>query len=398
MPEGTGEQRGLIVLGSTGTIGRLTLDVARMHRARLRIVGLSAGRNVSRLAEQILEHRPVAVAVAEADAAAALQAQVRGEWRGEILVGPDAAARLAAWPNAAVVVNGIVGAAGLPATLSALEAGRRLGLANKESLVIAGHLVQAARARGGGTILPIDSEHSAIFQCLQGRSPAEVARITLTASGGPFRDLDPAALARVSASDALRHPTWRMGARITVDAATLFNKGLELIEARWLFELPAERVRAILHPQSIVHGLVELVDGSVIAQLSRPDMRLAIQLALSHPERWGPVSAPCELAALGPLTFAELDPERFPALRLAQEAGRLGGTAPAAINAADEILVEAFLAGRIPFPAIARGLEAVLAGHAPQPEPNLEQVRAADAWARQAARDFLDDPARSLAR
>lgn len=397
MPEGTGEQRGLIVLGSTGTIGRLTLDVARLHRPRLRIVGLSAGRNVSRLAEQILEHRPAAVAVADLDAAAALQAQVRGDWRGEILAGPDAAARLAVWPNAVIVVNGIVGAAGLPSTLAALEAGRRLGLANKESLVVAGHLVQAAQARGGGTILPIDSEHSAIFQCLQGRSRDDVARVTLTASGGPFRDLAPEALARVSASDALRHPTWRMGARITIDAATLFNKGLELIEARWLFALPAERVRAVIHPQSIVHGLVELVDGSVIAQLSRPDMRLPIQLALSYPERWGPVSAPCDLTALGPLTFAEPDRARFPALRLAEEAGRLGGTAPAAINAADEILVEAFLAGRIPFPAIARGLETVLGRHAPQPDPTLKQVLAADAWARRAAGDFLDG-ARTLPR
>jgi len=398
VPEGTGEPRGLIVLGSTGTIGRLTLEVARLHRARLRIVGLAAGRNISRLAEQIREHRPAAAAVADADAAEALREQVRGDWRGEILAGPDAATRLAAWPGAALVVNGIVGAAGLPATLAALEAGRRLGLANKESLAIAGHLVQAARAHGGGTILPIDSEHSAIFQCLQGRAREDVARITLTASGGPFRDLAPEALARVTAADALRHPTWRMGNRITIDAATLFNKGLELIEARWLFELPAERVRAMIHPQSIVHGLVELVDGSVIAQLARPDMRLPIQLALSYPERWGPVSAPCELTALGPLTFAPPDPARFPALRLAQEAGRLGGTAPATVNAADEVLVEAFLAGRIPFPAIARGLEAVLCRQATQPDPTLEQVQAADARARQAAREFLDETARARPR
>lgn len=392
------QQRGLVVLGSSGTIGRLTLEVAGRHPARLRIVGLAAGRNAALLAEQILAHRPEAVALADPAAAESLRTEVGDRWRGEILAGPEGIARLAAWPTGQIVVNGMVGAAGLVSTLAALEAGRTLGLANKESLFIAGHLVRHALAAGGGALLPIDSEHSAIFQCLQGRSREEIARVTLTASGGPFRDLSLEALERVSAPEALRHPTWRMGARITVDAATLFNKGVELVEARWLFDLPPERVRAVIHPQSIVHGLVELKDGSVIAQLSRPDMRLPIQFALSHPERWGPAAPPCDLAAIGRLTFEEPDEDRFPGLRLARAAGDIGGTAPAAVNAADEVLVEAFLAGRIPLPAIARGLAIILERHAPEPDPTLEQVLAADAGARREARALLHDAARALSR
>jgi 1-deoxy-D-xylulose-5-phosphate reductoisomerase len=390
LPEGTVQRRGLIVLGSTGTIGRLTLDVARRFPDRLRILGLAAGTDATRLAEQVRAHRPEAVALADPAAAADLRARLKGAWDGEILTGPEGVERLAVRPEAAVVVNGIVGAAGLRPTLAALEAGKRVGLANKESLVAAGHLVRRAREHGGGEILPIDSEHCALFQCLQGRAPEEVARVTLTASGGPFRALPSEALERVGVRETLAHPTWSMGKRITVDSATLFNKGMELIEAHWLFDLPLDRVRALIHPQSIVHGLVELCDGSLLAQLSQPDMRLPIQLALSHPERWGPVGPVCDLAALGALSFEEPDAARFPCLGIARRAGEIGGTAPAALNGADEVLVDAFLGGTIPLPAIGRALELILRRHQTQPDPTLEQVIDADAWGRREARAVLD--------
>ncbi|MCK4303603.1 MAG: 1-deoxy-D-xylulose-5-phosphate reductoisomerase [Candidatus Eisenbacteria sp.] len=386
----TGRERtGLVVLGSTGTIGRLVLEIASRHRDRIRVIGLSAGANASLLASQAATFGPEVVVLADPAGAAAFERQVSGRWRGDFICGDQGLQRLAAWRGADVVINGIVGAAGLRPSLAALQAGRRLGLANKESLVMAGGLVKRALREFGGELIPVDSEHSAIFQCLAGRDPAAVRRIVLTASGGPFRGLAPDALARVTPAEALRHPTWQMGPRITVDSATLFNKGMELIEACWLFDLPLERVDVLIHPQSIVHGLVETTDGSLIAQLSAPDMRLPIQLAISHPERWGASGAYCDLAAMGSLTFETPDEDRFPCLGLARMAFQSGGTAPAVANAADEILVKGFLAGRIPFHGIADGLRAVLKGHAVVAEPSLEQILEADAWARGQAKAFV---------
>ncbi len=383
-------QQGLIVLGSTGTIGRLTLEVAARHPQRLRVVGLAAGSDAEQLARQAIDYAPAAVALAEPKQSAAFLAAVAGRWHGALLTGEAGICELAAWADAQIVVNGIVGAAGLRPSLAALAAGRRLALANKESLVAGGPLMRQACLAGGSEILPIDSEHCAIHQCLQGRERAEIARVVLTASGGPLWKLPAAALATVDPAQVLRHPTWRMGARITVDAATLFNKGLELIEAHWLFDLPMEKLHAVIHPQSIVHCLVELTDGSYLAQLAHPDMRLPIQWALAFPERWDAVASAPAPTEWGALTFESPDEKRFPCLRIALQAGLTGGTAPAVANAADEVLVAAFLGERIPFPAIASGLREVLGTHVAVAQPTLEEILQADAWARCAAEAFVD--------
>jgi 1-deoxy-D-xylulose-5-phosphate reductoisomerase len=382
---------GLVVLGSTGTIGRHALDVAARRPERIRVVALAAGSNGALLAEQVATHRPSVAALADEAAAGAFRRAAPADWKGDLLTGPDAAVSLSAWPQATVIVNAMVGAAGLKASLAALAHGRRLALANKESLVMAGYLLRRAARAHGGELLPVDSEHSAIFQCLSGLRCEAVRRIVLTASGGPLRTWDAGRLAHATPADALRHPTWRMGRRITVDSATLFNKGMEVIEARWLFDLELEQIDVWIHPQSIVHGLVETRDGSLLAQLSVPDMRLPIQLALSHPERWEPAVERCDLAALGHLTFEPADETRFPCLALARQAARMGGVAPAAANAADEVLVAAFLAGRLPFPAIAAGIASVLAGCPGAEEPELDAVLAADQWARAAAARFAEE-------
>jgi len=385
------EPRNLIVLGSTGTIGRLTLEVARRHPGEIRVVGLSAGRNVDALARQAAEHRVRAVAVADPALLGKLRAAGGLPADAQVLAGSAGLAALAAWPEAGIVVNAIVGAAGLEPTLVALQRGARVGLANKESLVMAGHLVAESLAQHGGEIVPIDSEHSALWQCLQGRDRGQVRRLILTASGGPFRGLAAEALERVTAQEALRHPRWRMGRRITIDSATLFNKGMELIEARWLFDWPFSRLEAVVHPQAIVHGLVELADGSLLAHLSRPDMRLPIQLALSLPARWEPPGSPWELIGAEALTFEKADERSFPCLALARAAGERGGLAPAVANAADEVLVAAFLEGRLSFTGIARGLERVLGAHRPTGATDLAEIMAADAWARAQAEAFVDE-------
>ncbi len=373
---------GLALLGATGTIGRQTLEIAERFADRVRVLGLAAGRNGGLLAGQVNRHRPAAAALADEAGVADFRRAVDPDWSGRLLVGDEATEALARWPGADVVVNGVVGAAGLRASLAVLRAGRRLALANKESLVMAGHLLREAAEASGGELLPIDSEHGAILQCLAGLPHGHVRRIVLTASGGPFRTLPPERLATVTAAEALRHPTWRMGPRITVDSATLFNKGLEVIEARWLFDLSWDQIDVWIHPQSIVHGLVETIDGSLIAQLSLPDMRLPIQLALSYPERWEATIGRCDLAALGELTFEAPDADRFPCLGLVRRAARMGGAAPAVINAADEVLVAEFLAGRIGFAAIAAGLKAVLGGWRGAGDASLDGILAADRWAR----------------
>jgi 1-deoxy-D-xylulose-5-phosphate reductoisomerase len=385
-------QKRLAILGSTGSVGEQTLAVAAAFPERYRVVALAAGRNVEKLADQVRRFRPALVSVASTELAAELRARLAGE-RVEIAAGAQGLEAVAVQP-ADLVVSALVGALGLAPTLAAIRAGRDVALANKEVLVMAGALVlREARARGV-TLLPVDSEHSAIFQALAGQRREDVSRLILTASGGPFRTWDAARIARATVEEALRHPNWEMGPKITIDSATLMNKGLEVIEARWLFDAPPERVDVIVHPQSIVHSLVEFVDGSVLAQLGLPDMRVPIAVALAHPERL-PLDLPrLDLAALSRLEFEDPDRKRFPCLDLAYQALRASEAAPAVLNAANEVAVAAFLAGRVAFPAIAGANEAVLeafaAGGGRGELRELGDVLAADAWARARAAEWLD--------
>jgi 1-deoxy-D-xylulose-5-phosphate reductoisomerase len=381
----------LALLGSTGSIGEQTLAVALEFPERFRVTALAAGRNVARLAEQVRQLRPERVAVADAEAARALRERL-GRETPELGVGPAGLVAVAEHP-ADLVVAGLVGAIGLAPTLAALRAGRDVALANKEVMVMAGALVQREVRRRGVSLLPVDSEHSAIFQALAGSRPEHVARLVLTASGGPFRSWPAEKIARATVAEALAHPNWSMGPKITVDSATLANKALEVIEARWLFDVAPERVSVVVHPQSIVHSLVELVDGSVLAQLGVPDMRVPIACALAWPDRL-PLSGPrLDLTAVGRLDFEPPDEKRFPCLGLAWRALAGAEAAPAVLNAANEEAVAAFLAGRIPFPGIAavneRVLDDYLALHAGETVAELEEVLAADAWARSHAREAL---------
>jgi 1-deoxy-D-xylulose-5-phosphate reductoisomerase len=356
---------GVVILGSTGSIGTQALDLLRSHRDRYRVVALAAGSNTSLLAAQAEEFGvPADRAVVCADT-------------------PQRLEELAALPEADVVLNAVVGFAGLPATLGALRAGKRLALANKESLIAGGPVVAKARAQGGGEIVPVDSEHSALYQALRGGTRREVARVVLTASGGPFRGRTRDELADVAVEDALAHPTWDMGAKITIDSSTLMNKGLEVIEAHELFGVAYYDIEVVVHPQSVVHGMVEFVDGAVLAQLSMPDMRLPIGLALGA----------IDWRTLGALTFEEPDVGAFPCLRLAFEAGRTGGAAPAALSAANEVAVEAFLAGRLPWLAIARVIEEVVEEVLHQGIGNadtVEDVLEADRVARDRAQAIVE--------
>lgn len=372
-------RRRIAVLGSTGSVGRQALDVIRQLPERFEVVALAAGRNTAELSRQLREFMP-RYAWAEArdndldDALAASQSA---------LVSMD---EMAVAADVDVLLVATAGAAGLTPTLAALAAGRPVAIANKEVLVMAGHLVRRAMKTGGGDLRPVDSEHSAIWQCLWGEESHAIRRILLTASGGAFRDWDAAALSAVTAEQALNHPTWTMGAKITVDSASLMNKGMETIEAMWLFDVPMEKVEVITHRESIVHSLVEFSDGSVKAQLGVPDMRLPIQCALAYPERMPTPPAPAlDLAAIGELHFGRPDIQRFPCLRLAMEAGRLGGTYPAAMAAADEVAVARFLQAEIGFLDIPAIVEAVLEKHVSIADPDLETVLAADALAREQA-------------
>ena len=349
----------VVVLGSTGSIGRQALEVIDRHPGAFEVAGLVAGRHVVRLAEQVRRYRPAAVGVADRAAAAEL-ARSLGAEAPEIRVGPDGAAQVAVGTGAQIVVAAIVGAAGLVPTLAALTAGLNVALANKESLVAAGELMVRAARESGSRLLPVDSEHSAIHQCLRAGEPSEIRRLVLTASGGPFRGRTREELERVTAAEALRHPTWHMGPKITVDSATLMNKGLEVIEAHWLFGLPGAAIDVLIHPQSTVHSMVEFRDGSIVAQLGTPDMRHPIQYALTWPERWDGSSHRLDLTAIGQLTFEAADRETFPCLGLAYEALARGGDAPAKLNAANEVAVHAFLEGRIGFQDIPRTIAAVL--------------------------------------
>ncbi|HEY2955691.1 MAG TPA: 1-deoxy-D-xylulose-5-phosphate reductoisomerase [Candidatus Eisenbacteria bacterium] len=374
------------VLGSTGSIGRQALEVAAREPGRVRVTGLAAGGALEALCEQARRIRPLALALERpADAARARQALAEASPGSAVWVGPGSAARLAAESGADVVLNGIVGAAGLRPSLAALESGRRLALANKETLVVGGALVRAALARGAGAeLVPVDSEHSAALQCLGGRPAGEVARLTLTASGGALRRHPD--WRRATREEVLAHPVWDMGRRITVDSALLFNKGLELIEAHWLFDLDWPRLAAVLHPEARIHAIVTFRDGSSVLQAARPDMRLPIQLALSWPEHWGEATPGLDPGALAGLEFAPLPAGCFPAFDLALAAGREGGTAPCVLNAADEVAVQAFLDGEIALGEVPELVARVLERIPREKVESLAQLESVDARAREAAR------------
>jgi 1-deoxy-D-xylulose-5-phosphate reductoisomerase len=396
----TGDARGLVLLGSTGSIGTQALDVVRRNPGMFRVVAVAAGgANVGTLAAQAVEFGVEAVGVAQASAAQDLQlalyaeASRRGYERGgyampKILAGPDAMTEVAGWP-ADVVLNGITGSRGLAPTLAALTAGRVLALANKESLVVGGPLVTPYLDQ----IRPVDSEHSALAQCLRGGRRDEVRKLLLTASGGPFRGRKAAELADVTPEDALAHPTWRMGPVITVNSATLVNKGLETIETHLLFGVPYEDIEVVVHPQSIVHSMVEFRDGSTLAQVSPPDMRLPIALALGWPDRVADAQPPMDWTRPHQLTFEPLDDEAFPAVELARTAGRLGGTAPAAYNAANEEAVAAFLDGRLRFPRIVEIVAAVVGDLPVRELPTLAEVLETEGEARRRARVLVEQGA-----
>ncbi len=369
------------LLGSTGSIGRTSERVLEEMAATHRVVGLAARRDAKALLAQVERWRPQAVAIVDPDSAEELARPLAS--RGvRLFVGADAAEELVVAIDADVVLNGIVGARGLGASFAALRRGADLALANKESMVMAGPLLGREAQRSGGRILPVDSEHSAIFQCLQGEPASSVRRLMLTASGGPFRTTPAADLEQVTPAQALRHPTWSMGAKISVDSATLMNKALEIVEATSLFSVVPEQITVLIHPQSIIHSMVEFVDGSILAQLGVPDMAVPIRHALSHPQRHATAHGYFELARFRSLTFEEPDLARFPAIELGYRAARLGGTAGAVLNAANEVAVEAFLQGELPFQRIAPTVAAALDRVAHVSEPTLAEVHAADRAAR----------------
>ena len=373
----------VLVLGSTGSIGEQALEVIAGSE-ELVVCGLSASRNVDRLCEQARATSVGAVALADAGAAQRAESQLDGV---RVLAGPDGVRELIAATQPDLVLNAIVGTAGLGPTIAALSAGIDLALANKESLVVGGELVMTLAEATEATILPVDSEHSALFQLVANQPPGTVERLVLTASGGPFRGRSD--LTGVTPADALAHPTWDMGGRITIDSATLMNKGLEVIEAHHLFSIAYPLIEVVVHPQSIVHSLVQLSDGAHLAHLGLPDMRVPISYALHHPDR-PPVAAPVNLAELGELTFEEPDLDTFACLRLAREAGSAGGSAPCVLNAADEIAVEAFLAERIPFPAIPEVIAGALEAIDPQPFAHFEELFECDAQARAVAAELVE--------
>ena len=380
----------IAILGSTGSVGQSALSVIEAHPDRLSVVGLAAGENAARLAGQVIRHRPRIVAVASDSALEDVRARLSAAGEPDVEIaaaGADGLTAVATHPDVDIVLCASAGTVALDAVLAASRAAKTIALANKEVLVMAGRLMMESARAHDATILPVDSEHNAIHQCVHGRRLDDVRRLILTASGGPFRGWSAERLESVTPADALAHPTWRMGRKITVDSATMMNKGLEVIEARWLFEVPPARIDVIVHPQSIVHSLVELTDGSVIAQLGVTDMRLPIQYAFSYPERWdGPLPA-LDLAASGPLAFEEADVTRFPCLSLAYRAlNDEGGVLPVVLNAANEVAVEAFLEARLPFPRIAAVIEEALGAaggpDAPRDAASLAGIREIDRWAR----------------
>jgi 1-deoxy-D-xylulose-5-phosphate reductoisomerase len=381
--------RRLAILGSTGSIGRSALAVVDAFPGRLQVVGLAAGANAALFAQQVQRYQPQAAAMATSHALDHAR-QAFAPWRPPVVgSGPEGLVAVAAHPDVDIVLCASSGTAALEAVLAAIEQGKRIALANKEVLVMAGGIVTEAARRAGAEILPVDSEHNAIHQCLHGRPADEVTRLILTASGGPFRSHSPAELKKVGPEDALRHPTWRMGRKITIDSATLMNKGLEVIEARWLFGVGADRIDVVIHPQSVVHSMVEFCDGSVIAQLGVTDMRLPIQYACSYPERWSGGLPTLDLVKAGRLDFQAPDLKRFPCLALAYRALRDGEGAPVALNASNEIAVAAFLAGKLSFLSIAEVIERTMDACRPGPVATLDEVRRVDRWAHAFAQDLV---------
>jgi 1-deoxy-D-xylulose-5-phosphate reductoisomerase len=377
--------KNLAILGSTGSIGRSALAVVDAHPTRLRVVALAAGDNADLLAEQVRRYSPEAVGMAGGAGMDRLRRALGELMPSLTATGADGLRMVATHPSADIVICASSGTAALDAVLAAIDAGKTIALANKEVLVMAGALVTDAARRRGIPILPVDSEHNAIHQCLHGRSGGEIRRLVLTASGGPFREVAAAELEDVGPDAALNHPTWRMGRKITIDSATLMNKGLEVIEAHWLFGVSADQIEVLVHPQSIVHSLVELIDGSVIAQLGVTDMRLPIQYACSYPERWEAALPSLDLVKAARLDFSAPDQGRFPCLALAYSALRTGGTLPVVLNAANEVAVESFLEGRLGFTGIPRVIEETMAAHSPRPVDSIAVVRAVDTWARECA-------------
>jgi len=377
--------KNVVLLGSTGSIGTSTIKVAEDLPDQIRLLGLAAGNNVESLLDQARKHRPEAISIS--DSAKAKELRDALGTGTEVFDGAEGLVRLATLPAADIVLIAIVGTAGLQPALAAIRAGKDIAVASKEILVMAGEIIMSEARKFGVRVLAVDSEHSAIFQCLDGKPSESVRQLWLTASGGPFRTTPKEEFPGITVERALKHPSWVMGTKITIDSATLFNKGLEMIEARWLFDVGIERVKVVVHPQSIVHSMVEFVDGSILAQLSTPDMCLPIQCALTYPNRVRSERVQTDLAKLGSLTFEEPDEERFPALTLARRAGEVGGTLPAVLNAANEVAVDAFVNRRISFPQITETVRRTMERHAVVVHPALAQILEADAWARREAVD-----------
>ena len=378
-------KKSISILGSTGSIGVNTLEVLRMHPDRFKVVSLAAGNNIALLKEQIEEFRPSFVSVADSSAASALRGSVTVPV--EIGFGIEGAIRAAAFDGAEMCVSAISGAAGLLPTMAAIKAGVDIALANKETLVLAGPLVMEEVRKRGIKFLPVDSEHSAVYQSIAGHRPEDIKRVILTASGGPFLKTPIQDFPGITTAAALNHPRWKMGKKISIDSATLVNKGLEVIEARWLFNLPPDKISVVIHPQSIVHSMVEYIDGSIMAQMGNPDMKGPIAYALSWPERMDSGTPALGFNGLS-LEFHDPDPERFPCLSLAYEALRVGGTAPAVLNAADEVAVASFLEGRLPFTGICSVIREVMEGYGHKEINSIEDVLEADRAAREAASSF----------
>jgi 1-deoxy-D-xylulose-5-phosphate reductoisomerase len=369
------------ILGSTGSIGVNSLDVIRRLQDRFQIVGLAAGKNVELLRQQALEFRPKIVSVADTEGVSALRAELEPKGT-RVVCGQEGAVEVATHPDAGIVLSAMVGAKGFLPTLKAISAGKDVALANKETLVVAGPIISREVARKNTRLLPVDSEHSAIWQCLNGAKKDTVRKLILTASGGPFLERSLSSFDTITVDQALAHPNWRMGRKISIDSATLMNKGLEMIEAHYLFDEPPEKLDVIIHPQSVVHSMVEFIDGSVIAQLGISDMRMPIQFALTYPERWENDLPSMKLTEIRRLEFFEPDLQKFPCLNLAQYALKTGGTMTAVLNAANEVAVESFLAERIPFTAICNIVESTMTKHNRVADPSLEDVLEADLWAR----------------
>jgi len=375
--------KNVVLLGSTGSIGTSTVKVAEDLPDRIRLHALAAGNNAELLLEQTRKHKPTAISICDPAKKKRLQEALGAAT--QVFSGAEGLLKLATLPEADIVLIAIVGTAGLKPALAAIRAGKDIAIASKEILVMAGEIVMAEARKHGVRVLAVDSEHSAIFQCLDGKPAGSVRKLWLTASGGPFRKLPREEFPQITVERALKHPSWVMGRKITIDSATLFNKGLEMIEARWLFDVGIERVGVLVHPQSIVHSMVEFVDGSMLAQLSTPDMCLPIQYALTYPDRAPNGRVQTDFAKLGTLTFEEPDVEKFPALNLARRAGETGGTLPAVLNAANEIAVEAFVNHNINFLQITETVQHTMDAHEVVPHPTLDQILEADAWARREA-------------